>query len=348
MTLRAPAPASSSATCPENPILCRIVRGAHVESWHRGSWVLVDTAGTILDGAGDRSAPVFARSSVKSLQALPLFESGAAERFGVTPAETALAVASHDGEALHTKTVAAWLERIGASPSELRCGAHPPRDGEARAELERNGAEPSPLHNNCSGKHTGFLTLARHLGTPPERYLDPTAEPQMLVRRAVAETCGVADEDVTTAIDGCSAPTFRLPLRALATGIARVANPAALAPKRRAACARIGAAVAQYPELIAGSRGRICTDIVRASSGRLFPKVGAEAVYLLGVRGGDRGLALKIDDGTPRALHAVLVGLLERLELAAADEIAALELWRGRPLRNWAGLEVGTTEVSLR
>jgi L-asparaginase II len=234
---------------------------------------------------------------------------------------------------------------MGLSVELLQCGPPPPGSSAARAELIRRGERPSALHNNCSGKHAGFLALTLHLGVDPARYLDPQAPPQQRVRRAVEEMCGVAAGEVQTATDGCSAPTFRLPLARLATAIARVANPDGLAPQRRAACERMQRAVAAHPDLIAGTRERICTDLARVSGGALFPKIGGEAIYLIGAVGRDRGLAVKVDDGSYRGFHALLVELCARFGWLDAQQVAALEAWRDRTLTNWAGRAVGHVEV---
>lgn len=332
---------------PQNPILVELWRGGAVESVHRGAWALVDLEGRVQDGAGCFEAGYYARSSIKSLQALPLIETGAAERFGYNDAELALALASHDAEALHTDGVRGVLSRLGLGPEALRCGPQSPGDSTARAELTRRGEKPGAIHNNCSGKHAGFLALALHLGVPPERYLERDSASQKLVREAVLDMTGLSAGQLGEAIDGCSAPTFRMPLTALGRAFARVANPEGLLPARRAACERMLRAVAANPAHIAGSRKRICTDIARVSKGRLFPKLGGEAVYAIGVQGRGCALAIKIDDGGYRALHAVIIGLLRRFQLADAVELAALEHWQEARLRNWAGLEVGRTEVLL-
>jgi L-asparaginase II len=332
-------------TYPENPILVRRWRGGRVESVHRGAWVLVDSSGTVLDGLGDVEFPIFARSSTKALQALPLIESGAAERFRFDSEETALAVASHNGEACHTRVVERLLTRLGLSVADLRCGAHRPYDSDTAFEMRKSGAQATALHNNCSGKHAGFLALAKHLDVPPEAYLDPESESQCRIHRAVLEMTGTRPGQLSTAIDGCSAPTFRLPLRNLALGFARFANPAGLESERRAACERLAAAAARHPELIGGTQGQICSAISRATGGRLFPKIGAEAVYVIGERGGERALALKMDDGEKLGLHPLVLHLLRRLGLARDEELEALSTWAAGPIRNWAGLEVGRTEV---
>lgn len=330
---------------PQNPVLVRRWRGERAESLHRGAWVLVDTSGNVLAGAGTSDVPIFARSSTKALQALPLIETGAADRFFYDTEETALALASHNGEPCHTRVVERILARLGLSETALHCGPHQPYDHDTAFEMRRRGELPSSLHNNCSGKHAGFLALAAHLGTAPELYLEPECEPQQRVRQAVLEMTGTAPADLSIAIDGCSAPTFQLPLRNLAWGFARFANPAGLDPERRKACERLADAVARHPELIGGTQNQICSAIARATGGRLFPKIGAEAVYIVGERGGDRALAIKMDDGQKAGLLPLILHLLRRFGLAREEELDALSRWAAGPIRNFAGLDVGRTEV---
>ena len=328
-----------------DPVLVEITRGNVVESVHRGALAVLDAQGRVVVAHGDIEQAIFPRSAVKGLQALPLIETGAADRYGLSAAELALACASHSGEPRHVEAAASMLAKAGRDLACLECGTHWPSNEQAARGLAAEGRTPSALHNNCSGKHTGFLALALHLGVPVAKYIEPDSAGQVLVRKAVLELTGVPASDLGTAVDGCSAPTFRMPLSGLATAFARVANPSGLPRERRAACERMLAAVAAHPHLIAGHHQRIDTDIARVTRGRLFPKIGGEAVYAIGVRGSDRGLALKIDDGSSRALHALVVDLLRRFSFATADELAALEAWEEKRLRNWAGLDVGRTEV---
>ena len=336
-----------AAGYPENPVVCRVMRDGHVESVHRGAWCLVDSSGQVLEGAGSLEAPYWARSAIKSFQALPLFETGAAERFGYAEDEVALALASHSGEPCHTERVGSLLERLGLPVGALACGVHPPNDSATRFALRQGGERATELHNNCSGKHAGFLALALHLGVDPADYLDPESASQLAVRAAIAEISGTPLERLRPGIDGCSAPTYRLSLRDLATGFARVTNPDGLGAERAGWFRRMTAAAGRYPELVAGNRKRIDTDLLRASGGRLFAKIGAEAVHAIGVVGGDRALALKIDDGGLRGLHCLALGLLEAFDLASAAELEALAAWSEPLLRNHAGLVVGRIEPVL-
>jgi L-asparaginase II len=339
------APDFASEGWPENPILARAWRGRHLESVHRGAWVLVDSAGAVVDGAGDWNHPVFARSSTKSLQALPLIETGAAERFAIRDDELALALASHHAEELHVRRVRELLARLGLGTEHLQCGAQLPTDSDARRALLLAGEKGTRAHNNCSGKHACFLALALHLGVDPARYLECDNAAQSLVRRAVEELSGARPGELDVAIDGCSAPTFHLPLVRLATALARVANPEGLAEPRRRACERFVRVAAAHPELIGGTRHSMCTDLLRASGGKLFPKLGAEAVYVLGVRERGLGLAVKIDDGNYRAMHPLVIELCERFGFLSREVGQSLPEWRQGVLRNWAGLEVGRMEV---
>jgi L-asparaginase II len=344
---RASAPPVAAEHRDANPVLVRVVRGGAVESQHRGAFAVCDPDGSVAAAAGDVHTPVFARSSIKALQALPLVESGAADHFGFTPEELALAISSHDAEAQHTERVAALLGRLQLSVDDLRCGPQPPTDAEARRRLAERRERPSALHNNCSGKHTGFLALARHLSADPRHYLDPDAPVQEAVRRAVGEVCGLAPAALEHAIDGCSAPTFRLPLAALARAFARLAAPDSLPAPRGAAARRLLDAAAMHPALVAGEHKRLDTALLRATGGRLFPKIGAEAVYVIAARDRGQGLALKVDDGGWRGLFPLVVGLCRELGWLDRAEVEQLAEYAPGPYRNWAGLEVGHIDVDV-
>ena len=276
---------------PDAPVLASVWRGGEVESVHRGSWCLMDGAGRVLDGVGPWDQSFFARSSTKALQAIPIFESGAASRFKLSDMEIALAVSSHNAEPCHVTTARGLLDRIGVGEDELGCGPQPPGDPEARAVLISNNVPPGRVHNNCSGKHAGFLALTKHLDAEVASYLDFESASQALIRDAVADFTGLGPEELGRAIDGCSAPTFRMPLSALGTAFARFTSPEGLAAERRGACERIMTSVQRYPRPSCSpvARGGSTRPWWRSTGGRLFPKIGAEAVYVVGVHGKDRG-----------------------------------------------------------
>ena len=313
-------------------------RDGRVESRHRLRWCLRRDDGRVLAAEGDTAEPVFPRSATKPLQALPLVAEGAADAFGLEEADIALACASHGGEPGHVARVARWLERLGLGPDALACGAHPPLHAESAAALLRAGTAPSPLYNNCSGKHAGMLTLARFLELPVAGYLAPEHPVQ---RRILAVLRTLADGAVVAppAIDGCGVPTWAMPLEALALAAARFATGRGLAAREARAAARILAACRGHPWMIAGT-GRPCTRILPHLAQGLV-KTGAEGVYLAFLPEIAAGLALKVEDGAGRASAVALVALLDRLgplDAAARRDLGDLF---ATPLLNHAGTPVG-------
>jgi L-asparaginase II len=310
-----------------NPVLVEVTRGALVESIHRGAVAIATAEGAIRFALGDVETPVYTRSSLKPIQALPLIESGAAEAFGLSDEEVALACASHSGEPMHTTRVAAWLERIGCSEADLYCGPQVPRYEPASQELLKRGEKPSRLHNNCSGKHTGFLTLARHLKAPLEGYVNVAHPVQQAVLTSLTALSGVRDP--AWGVDGCAAPNFALPLAAFARALARIAG------QRTPGAGRILRAMIAYPELIGGT-GRTCTALMLAAKGKAAVKIGAEGVYAAMLPKAGLGIAIKIDDGASRGAETAIAAVLEKLGVIAGGS----ELVRS-PVLNTRGTSVG-------
>jgi L-asparaginase II len=322
-----------------NPILVELTRGGRVESVHRGSIVVADASGKAVAAWGDITNPVFPRSAFKSLQALPLVETGAADAYGLGDEELALACASHSSEAMHTGRVKTWLARIDCAESDLACGPHLPFHEPTAHALLRAGERPCRLHNNCSGKHTGFLTVARHLGIATEGYERPDHPVQVLVREAIADVCVVDPNALTIGIDGCAAPNYAIPLSNLAQGMARLADSTKLAPARAAAGKRLLAAWKAHPLLVSGT-GRACADLIEAASGRVVVKTGAEAVFMASLPDQGLGVALKIDDGGTRAAEAAMAKVL--VLLGVADEASPqIAKHVNPPIKNWRGDVVG-------
>lgn len=324
-----------------NPVLIEVTRGAHVESLHTGALVVVRPSGEIVMAMGNVMAPVFARSAVKALQCLPLIESGAADRFGFGNAEIALACASHTGTERHVRLAAAMLDRVGLKECDLGCGAHAPISAAAAKALIRAGIDPCQLHNNCSGKHAGMLATAVHLGEPTARYWEPGHPVQMRIRQAMAEMTGLELGPDMQGIDGCSVPTWAMPLSSMAQCFACLVTGEGLAKPRREASRRILDACWAEPELVAGP-GRADTNVMRRLPGKIFMKTGAEGVYCGGFPELGLGFALKIDDGATRASAGATIALVERL-LPQAKGVAD----RGHIL-NWRGIEVGLIRTSSK
>lgn len=315
-------------------------RGGMLESVHRGHALVMDNTG-IVHAWGDPQTVIFPRSSCKMIQALPLIESGAAEAAGLGDRHLALACASHSGAAIHTGLVTEWLGHIGQAEGDLRCGTHWPLDAPARDGMIRAGDAPCQIHNNCSGKHTGFLTLNRHIRGGSE-YVEADHPVQRAVREATEEvTC---EASPGYGIDGCSAPNFATTVTGLARAMAAFAGAGDGSGARDRAMALLTRAMGAHPELVAGE-GRACTELMRAMGGRVAVKTGAEAVFVGIVPEKRIGIALKIEDGGTRAAEAAITSLLVRLGVLAAGHPVVAKYLTG-PMKNWRGTEVGQMRLA--
>lgn len=327
-----------------NPILVEVTRGGLVESRHRGAVAIVDSAGHVMRSIGDIDSLVFPRSAYKMMQALSLVESGAADAFQVAPHELALACASHSSEPMHVDAVLAWLARIGCSENDLVCGPHLPSHEPSAHALVREGRAPSRVHNNCSGKHTGFLTFARHIGAPTEGYASPNHMVQRTISSTIAELCELKPNEMRMGTDGCAAPNIGMPLRALAFGMARLADPGALPPVRARAALRLNDAVKNNPLMVAGT-GRLDTKLIEAAPGKTTVKTGAEGVFCALIPDQSLGVAIKIDDGATRASEGVIAAVLAALGAVAPDHPTVLSAVAAE-IKNTRGGPVGVRRVT--
>jgi L-asparaginase II len=321
-----------------------VTRAGTVESRHRVHVAVVDADDTLRAWSGDADLTTFWRSAAKPFQALPIVDDGAFERFGLTPEELALCCGSHAGTAAHVRTAQSLLARIGCSAEALACGAHQPFDADARRALGEQGLEPVRLHNNCSGKHAGMLALARARGWDPEGYHLPEHPVQARILEEVARWTRMPAEAIGVGTDGCGVVCFALPLRRMALAFAALA---AAARSGEPAPAAVVGAMTAHPEMVAGP-GRICTELARVTEGRLFAKVGAEGVYCVGVPGAELGIALKVEDGSERAVAPAVAGVLRELDLISEDDFGALHRYVFRELSNSRGEVVGEVRPVIR
>lgn len=317
--------------------LVEIWRGTFLESMHMGHAVVCDDTGAIIETWGDPGAVILPRSSSKMLQALPLIESGASTAHDLSPAQLALACASHNAAKIHIDPVTAWLDTLGLDDTALRCGPQDPRDQDVRAALRDTGAAPCRIHNNCSGKHVGFLTLSTHLGADPSGYVDP-AHP---VQRACLEAFERMTDTPSPghAIDGCSAPNPATTLHGLARAMAHYA-----AADHDSPAGQLRNAMAAHPALVAGE-GRACTRLMRAMDHKVAIKTGAEGVFVAILPEQRRGIALKIADGATRASECAIAQLLVRHGALDAFHPDAIAYTNGA-IRNWDGLETGAMRAA--
>jgi L-asparaginase II len=327
-----------------NPIVVNIRRADRVESHHRGSVVVLDADGAIVLALGDIERLVYPRSAVKAIQALPLIESGAAERFGLNDAEIALACASHMGEEVHADTAKSMLRKAGQSADALECGAHWPFSVDAARAMAQAHLQPSALHNNCSGKHAGFVCTACATDNDPAGYVAPHHPVQVMIRDAMESLTGAIHDPDGCGTDGCSIPTYAVPLKSLALGFARFGSGVGLAPKRAAAARRIRLAMANAPEMLSG-QGKFDTLIAATFGERVIAKVGAEGVYCGAFPDAGMGVAIKCDDGSMAAAE-LMMAAVTALCLTSRSETQEQTLQKlMRPeLRNWNGRLVGQVE----
>ncbi len=323
----------------EAPVLAKIWRGDFLESVHRGHAVIVDAKGAVVEAWGNPSKTILPRSSCKMLQALPLIESGAADSFGLRSEQLALACASHQGAALHTKLVVNWLSILGKGDQDLRCGPQEPSDKKARADLIKRGYLPCQYHNNCSGKHAGMLTLNAHLKGEAE-YHNPLHPVQIAICEAFEEMTGEASPGF--AVDGCSAPNFATSLKGLAHAMAKMAKPGS--DVRGQACARLVEAMVQNPLLVAGD-GRACSELMAAMDG-VAVKTGAEGVFTAIIPAKGLGVAVKIEDGATRASEAVMAAILVHLGMLDPNNPAARKRTNA-PIVNRAGVTTGQVQAVI-
>ena len=327
------------------PILVEVTRGSLVESRHHGAIAISEPDGRIVRQIGNEALITSTRSTIKPIQAIPFITSGAADHFSVDERELAVVCASHEGEPIHTETVAGMLARAGLGESDLGCGAHAPFSNDTAKKLETAGEPFTQLHNNCSGKHAGMLMTAVLLGLPVEDYASREHPVQRGIISTFAKMAGL-NEDIPSAIDGCSAPTFGVPLSSLALAFARLVNPSGQDSETASAARRIVAAMINHPEMVGGTKGRFDTELLRAAHGKLVCKVGAEAVYAVGVLPSEQfpqglGIAFKMEDGSYRGLAPAVIETLSQLGVLNEDEVAGLAAFHRPVLENHRHTTVG-------
>ncbi|SNY92740.1 asparaginase [Cohaesibacter sp. ES.047] len=329
-------------------VLVEVTRGMRVESWHLGAIAVVDDAGNLVASIGDIESPVFGRSAIKGLQALPFVESGAVEAFKLDDKAISVACASHNGEPVHVETVKAMLAACGLDEGALECGAQMPELKEDQARLHKAGLEPSPLHNNCSGKHAGFLCFAQAAGFDPAGYVGYEHPVQREVRAVYEQMTGwplggESGHDLC-GIDGCSIPTYATPLQNMAHAFARFGTGNGLDAKRAEAASRLRKAVAAEPYMVAGKK-RFCTSIMEIFGERAFVKTGAEGVFCASLPEQGLGVAIKCWDGASRASEVMMAAVIDAFLPMSEGEAVAMEDLRAPKLKNRKGLHVGDIKL---
>ena len=328
-----------------NPVLAEVTRGQTVESRHHGAFCVIGPGGKVLVSRGDIEAPVFPRSAIKAFQALPLLESGAADRYGFTDEEVALCISSHNGEPDHVRVARSMLAKAGVSEADYECGSHWPYDMPALHDMITKGETPHDVHNNCSGKHAGMLAFAKASGADVKGYVGIDHPVQLAVAKAMGEICDIDLKDQAWGIDGCSVPTWAIPLKNMARGFQRLATGEDLSEARKAACQRMIRAARAHPFMVAGTE-RFCTDLMKALP-RVFVKTGAEGVFCGAIPHAVIGFAVKCDDGAHRASEAATAAVLLGMDGWTPEERTVLQGFIRQPIKSRKGVEVGEVRATV-
>ncbi|MCX2722193.1 asparaginase [Roseibium salinum] len=324
----------------DNPALVDVTRGNVIESLHRGRVAIVDTDGKLVCAIGDVDARVFPRSAIKALQALPLVESGAADALDLSDAELSLACASHNGEDVHANSARVMLMKAGLGEDALECGPQWPQRMEDAARLIMADETPCGLHNNCSGKHAGFLGLAKVMGVKTKGYVEASHPVQQEVRLVMEQMTGDKLSEDVCGTDGCSIPTYASPLKSFARAFAAFGTGAGLEPLRADAAERLFNACINEPYMVAGA-DRFCTRVMEGFRGRVFLKTGAEGVFCASVPELGFGIALKCDDGATRASEVMMATVLEAMLELNDDETVLLDRLVNPPILTRRGAQAG-------
>jgi L-asparaginase II len=328
-----------------NPVLVEVTRGGLVESRHRGAVAVLDADGAVVQSIGDIECPVFPRSAVKPLQALPLVETGAADKFNLSDSEIALACSSHAAEPGHIETVNSMLAKIGLDQSTLECGCQRPTNEVANLALAEQRQSALATHNTCSGKHAGFLCLACYMGVDHAGYIGCDHAVQREVRNAMESMTGAAHREDLCGADGCSIPTYAVPLKSIALGFAKFATGLGIEPVRAKVAKRIFDACVENSWYVAGTE-RACTRIMQAGKRRVLAKTGAEGVYCAAIPELGLGIAIKCDDGTTRAAETIVATVIASLLPKGDQDGEAIRAIGQQVLKNRNGIEVGEVRAT--
>ena len=316
-----------------NPVIAEVTRGSIVESRHHGAYVVCDMKGKVVVSAGDVSIPIYPRSAIKAFQCLPMIESGAADAFGFTDEEIALCCSSHSGEAEHVRVAKSILTKCQVDEACYECGAHYPSSKEATYALVRHGEKAQQVHNNCSGKHAGMLALAKQLGLDSKDYVKLGHPVQRAIAKTIEKLCEVDLSKAPVGVDGCSVPTWAMPLHNMALGFAKLCD------ETYAPYERIIRAARNHPFMIAGT-GRFDTRVMQAVP-RLFMKFGAEGVFCGCIPHARLGFAVKCDDGAARAVEVAMISVALKLDVWTPEEREKLSGFHHETMKNWRRIEVG-------
>lgn len=321
--------------------LVDVTRGDLIESIHIGHIAVVSHTGELIASKGNVNSIVYARSSMKPLQAIPIIETGAYKAFHLEPADLALCCASHNGEEQHTNRVVSMLRKADLHETSLQCGTHNPRWEEAYHKIILEKREVTPIYNNCSGKHSGMLLTAKHMNEPTDDYYSMEHPVQKRIIQVISDMSEIPVDEIQIGIDGCGVPVHGIPLEKIAFAYAKMAKPDNLSEKRQKAASQVVQAMMEAPEMVGGTN-RFCTDFMNVVKGKMFGKAGAEGVYCIGDLKTGIGIAIKIEDGNARATSPVAVEVMKQLGLLSEKELELLKEYHSPSIQNARNEKVGS------
>lgn len=328
-----------------NPVLVECYRGEVIESFHRGVVCVVNEYGEILEAIGDVSQICYPRSAMKLFQHIPFLMSDAVKKYKLTDEEIAIMCGSHNGEERHLNVVKGILDKAGFTLNDLLCGPQMPTLKEDIINLYKTGQSASTLHNNCSGKHAGFLLCCQHFGWDTANYINPDHPLQMAIKNICAEFYEYKLKEIKTGMDGCSAPIFSFPVYNQAVSFKNLILPSAKLKKYKPALDIINRAVLANPFMLAGSK-RYCTDLMRSAGDNIIGKTGADGIYCIAIKSLELGICIKIDDGKMGPQYLVAENILENLQVLTSEAKSLLREYKIEHLKNYAKREVGKLKVA--
>jgi len=293
-------------------LLLKVKRGKLTEREHFGFLLLVDKKERIISQIGNcKNNSFFLRSCAKPFQALPVITSGAYDKFNFTPSELAVICASHTASKEHLILIKSILDKIGLSEKNLQCGIHDPIDIETRNYLIKHNLKAGPIHNNCSGKHSGMLSVCKAMNWDIDNYLDLNHPLQKQYIEIIKNLCDIK-ENLEISIDGCGAPVHGLPFYKMGTGFLKLflSQEAKLIKK----------AFIQNPVIIGGNE-RLDSEIMKASNGKLIAKVGAEGLCIVINIEEEKALVVKALDANISARSIVTIESLKQLGWLSLKEL---------------------------
>lgn len=303
-------------------LLIKEYRGNVLENVHRGYICGVAYDGQVKYRVGSPEHMTYMRSCAKPIQALPVVKRNLHKQFGYTDRETAILAASHMGEVFHVEAVESILDKLGVSEDDLVMLPTYPGNTAAREELLRSNMPPRRVYHNCSGKHSGILTLCKGMDISIDEYWEVDHPAQQEIMKHISLMGDYPKEDIEVGIDGCGVPVFAMPLVSLAKSYLKLACPELIEDDEvREAAVEISELMNKYSEMIGGTN-TLCSTLLEDDN--IVAKGGAQGVYCFALREERLGFAIKLMDGTSDSWPLIIASILEQIDYNRSETIDRL------------------------